>query len=270
MSLLKGARRWLMRRVISIALKNPAPSGWFTTSGEEGESNNLYIVYLNDEAAKSRFVVNSMTTSGLEGKWSSDAKNFEEPRSIPNSDLTDFTLYVLHFYRGWEFKIYGVWPFLWRWAVNYYYFRVAADRRKQAKFNKLELTRHERMQVLTYIKDRTMKDRQYIARVTDLLTQFYSIRWVHRPDQDELKTYYTFLLDALKDSGDLESIEYGYRLKARALNSITAFAQEERRHSENQNVQRGIFWLTVVLMIVGIVQGVSATWEAFFKAAPSL
>ena len=60
--------------------------------------------------------------------------------------------------------------------------------------------------------------------------------------------YYTFMLDALKESGDLEAAEHhGYKLTPRALNTVSAFVQEEHRHGDNYKIQRGIFWLTIAL-----------------------
>jgi hypothetical protein len=39
--------------------------------------------------------------------------------------------------------------------------------------------------------------------------------------------------------------------------------QEERRHGENNKTQRGIYGLTAILMLVGIVQAISAAIEAW-------
>ncbi|NTA19837.1 hypothetical protein [Agrobacterium tumefaciens] len=82
-------------------------------------------------------------------------------------------------------------------------------------------------------------------------------------------TYYALLLGALKESGDLEAFDNvsNYGLKPQALNTISAFGLEERRHNENRNIQIAIVALTVILLVVGAAQAVAAIWEAFFNAA---
>jgi hypothetical protein len=74
------------------------------------------------------------------------------------------------------------------------------------------------------------------------------------------------MLDALKESGDLAATEHhGYRLTPTALNTMSAFVQEERRHTDNYKIQRGIFWLTIALMFFGLVQAGAATYEQWLK-----
>ncbi|MBY5819835.1 hypothetical protein HFN60_30035 [Rhizobium leguminosarum] len=82
-------------------------------------------------------------------------------------------------------------------------------------------------------------------------------------------TYYTLLLGALQESGDIAAFDNGsnYALKPKALNTIAAYGLEERRHNENRSIQVGIVALTVILLIVGAAQAVAAVWEAFFKVA---
>jgi len=48
------------------------------------------------------------------------------------------------------------------------------------------------------------------------------------------------------------------------LNTIADFEQEDRRHRDNYKTQRGIFWLTIVLMFVGAVQAGAAAYEAWW------
>ncbi|TAY05481.1 hypothetical protein ELH91_31965 [Rhizobium leguminosarum] len=122
------------------------------------------------------------------------------------------------------------------------------------------------MKVLTYIMAETIKDRNFQTHPTSLLTHFYTVRWVHRPDKDELITYYTLLLDSLKVSEDLTSTQHhGYKLEPKALNTITAFDLEEQRHNDNKSMQTGIFWLTIVLVVVGIIQAGAAGYEQWLK-----
>lgn len=56
-------------------------------------------------------------------------------------------------------------------------------------------------------------------------------------DQNELMNYYGLLLDSLKESEDLTATQQnGYSLKPKALNTLAAFEQEERRHRDNFSI----------------------------------
>jgi hypothetical protein len=260
-------RRYFMWRVIDIALRKNAPS-MITTSGEKGRQNDCYVVYFIGLEDAMRFVTNEMNPSGVTGKWSTDGQNFVAECSVPYAALSEYTLYILHYYRGWAFYSKGIPSFVLKYVGSYPFLRVMIDRALQMLFNRRKLTRRDRMKVLKHILAETIKDRKYHAHETQLLTHFYSVRWVYRSDKDELMTYYRLLLDSLKESNDLEAAESGYILKPQALNTITDYEQEERRHNENAKTQRGIYLLTGILMVVGVVQAASSAiqvWQSWGK-----
>ncbi|MEJ5088386.1 hypothetical protein [Brucella pseudogrignonensis] len=258
-------RQCATQRVISLALRRKAPA-LIPTSGDRAKDNDCYAVYLLDETGEARFLVMNIEGTQVQGKWSHDSKTFTEEKVIATSQLPDFTVYIQHYYRTWTFYSIGIWQFLrYRWS-RWPWIRVTFDRLLQSRFNKKELARQARMEVLEYVLAETMKDRKFQTHPTTLLTHLYSVRWVHRPDNDELINYYTFMLDALKDSGDLEVTQHhGYKLAPKALNTVSAFVQEERRHGDNYKIQRGIFWLTIALMFVGLVQAGAAAYEQWLK-----
>ncbi|MEI3807635.1 hypothetical protein V6R85_24235 [Agrobacterium sp. CCNWLW32] len=254
-----------MKRVIATTLRKKAPA-MIPTSGERALQNDCYAPFLIDEAGEARLSIREIDSNEVRGKWSLDGRNFTEDRSVPLAELPSYTLYVQHYYRGWTFYSVGIPKFLrYRWS-RWPWIRVKFDRFLQSRFNKKELPRQDRMKVLSYIMAETIKDRTFTTHPTSLLTHFYSVRWVHRPDMEELMTYYTFLLDSLKVSEDLAQAEHnGYRLNPKALNTIAGFEQEERRHGDNFKIQNGIFWLTMVLMGVGLVQAGAAAYEQWWK-----
>lgn len=264
-----GIRAWIrqfaMERAIAGALRKTAPSS-IPTSGDRAKVNDCYVVYLLDEAGVARFIVEKLEGTEVLGKWSSDGKNFTEDRVLSTSKLSDFTLDIQHYYRTWTFYRIGISKFLWhRWS-RWPWARVTFDRFLQSRFNKKELVRQDRMATLEYVLAETLKDRSFQTHPTDLMTHLYTVRWVHRPDRDKLINYYTLILDALKESGDLAPTEHhGYKLSPKAMNTVNLFVQEERRHSDNYKIQRRIFWLTIALMFFGFVQAGAAAYEQWLK-----
>ncbi|UXT53262.1 hypothetical protein FY136_28795 (plasmid) [Agrobacterium tumefaciens] len=255
--------------VIKTALEKNAPT-LIPTSGERAEKNDSYAVYLIDQAGVARLVVNDITEVEVTGKWSLDGKEFTEPHSIPLTDLPQYSLYIQHYFRGWAFYTQGIWQFVRNRLTRYPHWKVTIDDILQARFNRKELTRRDRMKVLAHILASTIERRSYETAETDLLTRFYTARWVHRPDKEELMTYYRLLLESLKASGDLSDGRHGFKLNAQALNTIADFEQEDRRHRDNYRTQRGIFWLTIVLMFVGVVQAGAAAYDAWWPKAEAV
>jgi len=254
-----------MTKVIAMALQKNAPS-MIPTSGDRAKVNDCYVVYLLDKDGTARFLADEITQTEVRGKWSYDGNNFTEERSLAISELASYTVWIQHYYQRWTFYSIGIPAFLRNRWTNWPWIRVNFDRLLQSRFNKKELPRQDRMKVLSHIMAATVKDRNFQTHSTSLLTHFYTVRWVHRPDKDELMTYYTLLLDSLKESGDLEATQHsGYKLKAKALNTITAFDLEERRHLDNRKIQTGLLWLTIVLMVVGVIQAGAAAYEQWWK-----
>jgi hypothetical protein len=266
MGLKEWVRQVAMRSVIATALRKNAPS-MIPTSGDRATANDCYVVYLLDRAGIARFLAEEISASEIRGKWSLDGKNFTEERVLSKSELSDFTIWIRHYYRAWTFYSIGIPKFLlYRWT-NWPWIRVKFDRMLQGRFNRKELPRQDRMKVLSFTMAETIKDRTFQTHPTSLLTHFYSVRWVHRPDKDELMNYYTYLLDSLKESHDLAPTEHhGYRLQPKALNTIAAFTLEEQRHDDNKKIQTGILALTIALTFVGIIQAGAAAYEQWWKA----
>ncbi|WP_150129088.1 hypothetical protein [Rhizobium phaseoli] len=253
-----------MWRAVDIALRKNAPS-LIPTSGDAGQRNDCYVVYFEDHDGKGRFLANEMNDLGVQGKWSVDGRNFVEECSVPYAAFPDFKPAIQHYYRGWTFHSRSIPAFMLKHVSGYPFWRVAWDRLLQTFFNRRQLTRHDRLRVLKYVLAETVKNRNHIAHETELLTQFYSVRWVFRPDKEELMTYYRLLLDALKESGDLKQAQYGLVLDPKAINTIAQYEQEERRHGQNAATQNGIRFLTVILTLVGIAQAVAAIHESWWK-----
>lgn len=216
MGVVVSIRQFAIRRVIQAALAKPVKE-MIPLSGDEALKNVTYLVYMLDNAGEARLLVVDLLDDQVKGKWSFDGENFTEERSLDIRELAEFEPWIQHCYRGWTFYTTGL-PkfFLYRWSC-WPWIRVTFDRYLQLRFNKRELTRHDRMKVLRYILSETVKDRAFQTHPTSLLTHFYSVRWVHRSDKEGLMTYYTLLLDSMKEAQDLETTQqHGYPCQRKA------------------------------------------------------
>lgn len=270
MSLGSYLRQFATGQVLRLALQKNAPS-MIPTSGDRAKENDCYAIYLLDEGGVARFLVNEKDGQEIGGKWSLDGRNFTEDRTISLSELSAFTVYIQHYYRGGTFYTVGVPMFLrYRWS-RWPWVLVTFDRFLQARFNRKELTRQDRMKVLDHILAETVRHRSFETTPIDLLTHFYTARWVQRPDMQQLQNYYKLLLESLIVSEDLLPTQHqGYKLVPKALNSVTAFALEERRHGDNTKIQTRIVMLTIALTVFGFVQAGAAAYEQWWKSPETL
>ncbi|RUM15808.1 hypothetical protein EFD56_24250 [Rhizobium phaseoli] len=265
MGLAAWARQWTMKRAIALALAKRT-SSLVTTSGDGAKSNDICMAYLLDRQGEAKFLLEQFEGSQLQGKWSNDGRYFTDDKTIPTFELQDYQLYIQYYYRGSTFYSVGIPKFLLLRCSPWPWLSVKYDRFLQSRFNKRALVRQARIEVLDYVLAETVKDRKFQIRTTSLLTHLYSNRWVHRPDKDELMNYYTFIIEALQESGDLAAGEHGgYRPTPKALNTAAAYFEDERRHNDNKKIQTRIVLLTIALTAVGIVQAGAAAYEQWLK-----
>lgn len=247
---------------MEVALQKCSPAQ-FTTAGGNEHQNDFYTAYLVDNDGIPRFLTRELKKEGVTGLWSQDGKNFTDPCSIPNSAFSGYRIDVQQYYRGWQFSTEGYWPLIWHYLLGYAFIAVKLDRAIQFFFNRRRLVRRDRMLLLKHVLANTIVNRSYHAYAAGILTDLYSARWIKRPDRLDLLAYYELLLESLKVSEDLKLMEHGYAISPKALNTISDYDQEERRHRDNGNVQKWLVALTVVLSAAAIVQAVSAYHEAW-------
>ena len=86
------------------------------------------------------------------------------------------------------------------------------------------------------------------------MTKLYSIKWVLHPSGDEQQKKLGLYLDSLEESKELRKVNDEYVVTGKAISTIEKYEEEERRHTEAVKLQRKMFWLTILLLIVGILQ----------------
>ena len=82
--------------------------------------------------------------------------------------------------------------------------------------------------------------------------------WVH-PKQSLFLAEFKFVLDSLIESGDLSKhADVNYKLEAKALHTISQYAEDEARHRDFERHNKSIFWLTLLLALAAASQAIIA------------
>ena len=61
-------------------------------------------------------------------------------------------------------------------------------------------------------------------------------------------------LESLVSSGELKYENMGYVLTDKAISTLENYEEEERRHIATVKVQRALVWLTIMIVLIGLIQ----------------
>jgi hypothetical protein len=129
--------------------------------------------------------------------------------------------------------------------------RKLRERIRQSIYNVSARFRHTRIDLLRRMIEADIShDNAYGRKTFDSIFFFgdvYGLLAFGHPDQQKELRKFELLLDSLVSSGDLEKSEGRYRLTGQALETISKYEAEERRHADNKLHNWLIFVLTAVI-----------------------
>lgn len=224
-------------------------------SGEEGAKVNCFVTAI-DRADDPYLIV-----LGLSGKeltcleWAGSSYSVDRTIGLESLSLTDFR--VTHYYGHSEILYSGLLDYIRNRIVPWPYLQIHVVRRfsgiDQYLFNKKKLVTKQRNDLLKFLIERTL-DGKTEHEPLDLMTDLYSIKWVLHPHGDSQQRKLEFYLDALVETGELRKINYKYVVTGFALRAIEQDEEHERKHTENVKMQWRMFWLTLAIVALTVVQ----------------
>lgn len=235
---------------IRKALRKPAPSR-IPLSGEDAAHNDCYIVTV--EAANGEWS-GWIQSSDMDGITCVvyDTKN--ETRSISWKDLNGYKIEIRHYFQYFTFNYETPEDLLqWEWS-GYHRWLVLKERIAQYAFNKTQLVRAGRIEVLRHYVTMDIEKGGYKASHIDLVTDLHSMRAFGRSDVDAQMNYYRHICESLVSTSDLAKNGTDYQATARAIVTLSAYEEEDRKHRELWKVQVLLGILTAGSVVVGLLQ----------------
>ena len=220
-------------------------------------------VNLRNDDEPSLFLVKSMEPTGVTGYWYAGHGQAGFPASIPNSALASFQILITFYYRELERRYTSPSEFLF---AQISFARVAAlywRRLVQALFDRQTHFRNDRIKVLRFIIEQSIDNRNFRASQFNLMTEFYTNRWVWHPQRDSLSRYYRYLLESLAENGDLTEDQQAFRIAPGAMTTLDRYEQDDLRHRDQVRQQKTLAILTGALVLVGLLQVGTAAWKEF-------
>jgi hypothetical protein len=246
---------------LRIALSKPAPMQF-----DLSNTANFYRVDLTTEDSSSCVWVQSYyPEKGIEGLGLGDEGRYDVEMCLPLARGTPVRFRAKRWIGEHHFEYQSLGHFLLfeRLPIRRLHVTLVRvwERCTQSVFNKKKLVRHERIKILQFIFEKTLIDRNFITSPVMLPAEFHSVRYIHHPQSDEQISYSRLILNSLVASGDLQKRDnVSYSLAPKALQTLSAYEEDDRRHRDMLRQQRALNLLTCALIGVGLLQ-VYVSWK---------
>lgn len=242
----------LLRYALLRALRKPTPNP-IPRSGDAGAAVDGYVIYLRDSGSDLQVLIDKLDQYGVYGRALKD-DTYELDVVIPTRDLQYFKVEIQHYYGLWQFNYFSPLRFIVQDILNFPMWVWGWNAIQQSIFNRRRLVRRERISVLQELVERTIQDPRFKISHIGLVGGIYTHRWVHHPTQASIVAYYKLALDSLVESGDLNSDGMSYTVSSKALETLSRYEEQDRKHRDNVKQKRALNWLTLVLVLLGALQ----------------
>lgn len=243
--------KWMLPKLFAKACESRIPR-----SGEKGKKVNCYVVAV-DRGSSPYFLATKYEDMKLHGiTWNGD--KYENPHIMELSEIEEGAINITHYYGLSEITYNSIYDFVWHYITKLVYLKIHLhrylDATNQYYFNKRKLVTKKRLDLLQFMLNDQLDRTHNGIGIIDLMTKLYSIKWVLHPSKDEQQEKLRLYLGSLVSTGDLEKINNEYVVTGKAINTIEGDEEQERKHTEAVKLQKKMFWLTVFLAIVAVVQ----------------
>jgi hypothetical protein len=222
-------------------------------SGERALRVNCYVTYLKYGEDDWALLVQSVSEYGLTGRYW-DGSSFSTDTSIPFQYIEGASLEINHYYKVYDFKYNSISEYVLKDLSQYFRLIVFRNEFSQFVFNRQELALSERINVLKVLLQQTVENDQFQVSEVSLGNLIHGDRWILHPDRARQQRHSRLILESLAESGELERVQYGYRITDRAITTISEYEAANTRHSETVTQSKQLKWLTFALIIVGLLQ----------------
>jgi hypothetical protein len=242
--------KYVLPYVIGRACESRIPR-----SGEKGAQVNCFVTAI-DRANDPYLIVLSLSGDDLACiEW--DGSRYSIDQTIPLGSLKLADFQITHYYGHSQIQYFGLVDFIRNRVIPWPYLKIYTARSLsglgQYLFNKKKLITKQRNGLLRFLIDRTL-DGKTEHRPLDLMTGLYGIKWVLHPHGDEQQRKVEFYLDGLVETGELRKVNYEYIVTGFAMRAIEQDEENERKHTESVKMQWRMFWLTLAILALTVVQ----------------
>ncbi len=252
-----------LKYILSRTSKKPSPVRIpLTGSGIKGQDYYSVSLIRADKQISDLLVQKSGKRGVACREW--DGERYSRRQIIPWTELKGACIEIRHYLEGHEFRFNSAGSFFWRETLCLPKLTILKQRISQSIYNARTPVRSSRIELLKRLVERRVhfyeEQRSYRIinengdSIVTLLTEIYGLKVFGHPRKDAYYARLLIDLDSLIATKDVRMVEIGYVATGNAVETIAVYEQENRQHMDDKIHNRRIFWLTVILAIVGILQ----------------
>ena len=243
--------RWLLPKILKVKTDHRIPR-----SGIEGKKVNCFGLHFDNEDSP-YFLAEGITDCRIDGlKWSKSS--YSEKGSLSIYELHNHKFKLTHFYGLYDVKFSSIHNYAFHYITKFIYIKLNIIRfiesTSQFFFNKKRLVTVKRMDLLQVMLNDQMDREHKGISIINLMTLLYTHKWLFHPERDSQRDLLKIYLDSLVESGELRVTNLQYEVTGKAISTLEKFEESEQRHVSSVKIQRRMFWLTIILVLIGIVQ----------------
>lgn len=252
---------------IKRGLKRKSPER-FTYS----KSNNFFSQSLENTTNNEKVLIQNLGSDVITGlRWDDVNSRFEHETEIPISELSSWRLRTYRFYGGARYEYDDVWDF-WKSEGTFLPARnYARGNISQALFNTLFRFRSDRVEVLRRLVEMEIEAaknsngllfEKKSKSIVQLHNQFFGNKIYGHPAYEEISARFRMIIESLAASGDLSmGGRHEYFLSGKALETLSQYELDERRHRDAVKQNKRLFWITVVIAVATAIQAYSTFFQ---------
>ena len=123
----------------------------------------------------------------------------------------------------------------------------------QSLYNRRKFVTKQRIDLLKLILTAQLNGRDKLSSLT-VMSLIHSDKWYLHPNREDEHHRVQFYLDKLAESKDLVKNGIDYQISGQGVAAIELYEEQERKHGESITAQRRMFWLTIVIALLTLVQ----------------
>lgn len=236
---------------IDLALKKPAPDS-VPLSTPDCLENDFFQIYLFIPSIEWKMLLQSKMKKGYGSfLWVGEEKGKDATILLSSLKNETTSFEITHYFRGYQFTYTSQFKYILSRLFFKHKLVQIKDRLSQSVFNRKTLVRSERMELLSYLVERTVEDPKFTTDCMYIGMHLHSNKWFYHPKRQEHQSHFRLLLDSLVASGDLTKKSCLYSVTGQALVTLSEYERDQQKHQDNVNNAKTAHALTKALILVG-------------------
>ncbi|WP_305841854.1 hypothetical protein [Photobacterium leiognathi] len=241
---------------------------YFFKQNERNEARcNYYQIRWDDERTGDEYLITALLKKGVEVQIKNRGKGTRYIKRLAYHRLIGLKneMYVLNYYhfltictdglfRGFITDFFGYKKLLCRWK-----------HRKQFDFNAKPLLKKDRHMILKAMVEKQLVEPKTRFHRLNVMALLEGGMWLHHPNKDRDITFVGLCLESWAETGELTSEKDSgwFKVGPKAVETIERMEREEQVHNDNVKQANHIKYLTLCLVLVGVVQAIVTAYQAY-------